>query len=776
MKNRNTFFYIIIGFCIILSSCGNSFLMTQSTQVQNQEYGIVKISDIKMDRTIVPDLSTDTKEMLTNIKIVLDDGDSGEYTWDSYNDLINDDPEFILPIGPHGWYIEGYIGNVLYEYGYSQTIHPGTNYIIFLLYPHDVQFLDLSDGLKEEVNLTVYFPAMTGSVQGKVYIDNNIYTVQQVDVCTESDSEYFGMMYLNFREKIPVRKATKRIQILVEDISYSQNVAAYYDDYLLVASEHNTRETIVIPSLINVYHAFYVDATNEDGSLHYANIGTFTYKGFKNALLANNNSTHKFFYDKDCTINTQNYPTINSDVYLYGKNWQTNDLITVNFVTNCDVQIEPIKVKKDIFYVDSYYDYYQSGSYLYGQDYTYAINDSSMLHTGFAGWYFDAEFTQPAFGYRTEYDYEPYCQKSEDFTLYAKWVDTITVSFETNCDVYLKPIEIADANAKISFKTDFSNPIISTSSEGIQSRIDNYTIQYSTPVDYNGSVEAYYEVKDQSIRYIFKEGYILQGYYFDEDFTNPFLPGEEYSISEDTIIYLKWVEPITINYDILITKEDNYLPLKDVDLDLFKGSVVVGNGTNITLEFYAPNHAFGDPGSIRFRNTLTDEYTMFICSRDYENDFFEGFFLDSDFTIPFNCTPSYEITEEITVYFKYSDIATVNFVTNCDISIPPLIVPKRDWIITADYFCTPVYEEYYQGYFDYSPYICIDNNWYDYLHLNDKYELFDCWCFDEQLTNSADCISHGIQKTINKYANSELYEKKFNISNDITLYAKWKSQ
>lgn len=744
--------YISILICLILSvfaiSCKNAFFTDKTENEKNTEMATVRFSAASLARTIQPDVSQDRVEQLTNIKISIDYDQ--DYFWSSYSDLANDESEIEISIGKHHFEVEAHIGTILYRDYKDINIVAGTNYITFELKPGQIEKPENTTFC--DVDLTVYFPAMTGNLEGKLYTKNSKYsfaTVTDIYTCTDESSEHFGMMYFNYTGKMEASEKANLLKVIVEDSSYTQNIAAYYTDYFYVATEHTTRSQITIPKLIEVHHAFYIDSTNKDGSLHYMYVNTFTDTVDGPFEVLTEIFDKMYISDTNFHLEFQNTPEIkaNGNYYFYSKNYE-KQTITVSFVTNCDKQIEPIEISAGSLHIYSDEISAPAGTYKF-----YNLADYDL---GFEGWYYDAEFTESVKYSKTI---------TEDFTLYAKFDDIITLSIETNSQEGVKAFDskkfIKGATLRLSpdvgGRRDYKPYLtISTSAKNYSYRLAfaDYFWSDDFPVDF----------------WLIKEGFYPEGFYFDKDFTNPMVVDTSYELNEDTAIYVKWVDDsdfVNISFEDNLNNIDYdseiFFP-KDKDKKIHREYSPLSFPKGSSLEVFVISGNIIGLGDTGVLNTRTGQAKAFSMSRGLADSFFFiGLFFDKEFTIS---ADSFVADNDVTIYAKWRDTTKykVSFETNCGIEIDPIYIYDDE-----QYFVEPtcIIGRNTRAQYDYK-----NEEFKNYLNENRKF--FDGWFFDKDFTQLAtEYWSHSGGELGTGASVISANYKPVEIKQDITLYAKW---
>lgn len=271
---------------------------------------------------------------------------------------------------------------------------------------------------------------------------------------------------------------------------------------------------------------------------------------------------------------------------------------TISFVTGDEnVTINPVTVQKGEVRVTSQGNGNGSQKYLIMTDNSEIDITPDCEDKTLAGWYWDEEFTESAMsGYWKLLD--------RDLTLYAKWRTPVTLSFVSNVeDVTMEPVSI-DSDLECQFcnsylwnyrygrydypeaegyrfdgvyyDSEFTNKVpngesitftedttlylkyATPSVLSFVSNIEDVTIPSITDFD-EISFDRYQYITDSTgwISYPEAEGYILAGVYYDSEFNNKVPTGKWITITEDTTLYLKYVELSGTSISTAVTGDDS---------------------------------------------------------------------------------------------------------------------------------------------------------------------------------------------------------------------------
>lgn len=248
-----------------------------------------------------------------------------------------------------------------------------------------------------------------------------------------------------------------------------------------------------------------------------------------------------------------------------------------------------------------------------------------------------------------------------------------------------------------------------------------------------------------------KEGYIFKGWYTKEDYTSSRVELSTYPYANVTL-YAKWAKEITVNF---VT---NFTDVTKESLNEVEGNIV----------------------------NLGDDPVQ-------TNYYFDGWYLDSDFSTPFNLI-EYG-TEDITLYAKWSKYPTLYFETGIDgVTIPEITKAKGEALDPIDDSWIPTDSTIkFVGWFIKDT----DTQFYFTKMPNENTTIVAKWSYLRTITFnsnggsdvndivafSGEAISAPLAPTKSNYYLGGWYTDlsdettKFNFDvmpdNDITLYAKW---
>jgi uncharacterized repeat protein (TIGR02543 family) len=250
----------------------------------------------------------------------------------------------------------------------------------------------------------------------------------------------------------------------------------------------------------------------------------------------------------------------------------------------------------------------------------------------FGGWYSDQALTK-------EYDFD--APVSGDITLYAKWLEKVTVTFDSNGGSPVKSQEIAIGsrpeypdepqksgkafdgwytNKELTKEYDFDEPV--TKDTTLYAKWKNaYTVTFNTnggsqvdPIKVGEGDKFWGPGKDPV-----KAGYGFVGWYTDEALTKPYKP-YSLTVTKDITIYAKWSAPFYVTYKL----NDGQVLYQDV----------VGEGA-------------------------TSDYYPEVEKEGYELDYW---YVDQNCTEPYNT--STPVSKDITLYAKWLKEYKVQFDPN----------------------------------------------------------------------------------------------------------------
>lgn len=262
----------------------------------------------------------------------------------------------------------------------------------------------------------------------------------------------------------------------------------------------------------------------------------------------------------------------------------------------------------------------------------------------FDGWYIDAAYTS-AYTFSTLVD--------SDFSLYAKWVEQITLTFNSNGGSTIDD-QVIDINTKATTPTaptkadqtfggwftdetlttpfDFDSTLSSNTTvyaKWVDTSADTYTVEFN--LNYEGAptiddqviVEGAVITNPEPTR----DNYRLVGWYTDQSLTTPF--NVSTSITEDLTLYAKWVETVVLTLDYNYEGAVNPNPLT-VDKDVAISAVQVPSRTGYTFAGWSDialgNIGFEYQSGISTNTTIYAQWSKTFVFEAEDLDFtgFEG--------------------------------------------------------------------------------------------------------------------------------------------------------
>ena len=216
-----------------------------------------------------------------------------------------------------------------------------------------------------------------------------------------------------------------------------------------------------------------------------------------------------------------------------------------------------------------------------------------------------------------------YKEKLYAVDLYFQIDDYAKITFDTDCDAELEPILLPKGHALHIY----SNYVYDTT-EGSQYFLD---------------VESFK-----------KEGFLFTDWYLDKELTIPALSEDysDYIIEDDITLYAKWEKGMTVSF------ETNC----DIEID----SITVPENDEIYIDYTKDSYYF----------RTSDESYAGIQMPQKGDLYFDGWYLDSDFTERLNEWPKYQITEDITLYARFAEKVAINTVCKYVESQDPIYIFK----------------------------------------------------------------------------------------------------
>ncbi len=221
---------------------------------------------------------------------------------------------------------------------------------------------------------------------------------------------------------------------------------------------------------------------------------------------------------------------------------EVTQMYQVCFVTNCETIINSYRTDK----IES-------------------IQKLTKENYEFDGWYTSETFE----GIPITFPYEV----KNDITFYAKWSEIHTVSFVTNCDITIDSYKTKKIDSKPTLTKDryefagwYTNESFNGTPVAFPYEVKSdttfyakwnaiYTVTFVTNCDIK--INSYETNKINSIQKLTKEGFDFDGWYISETFEGKpiTLP---YTITQETILYAKWIEKIYITPENYTQYNSNY--------------------------------------------------------------------------------------------------------------------------------------------------------------------------------------------------------------------------
>ena len=241
----------------------------------------------------------------------------------------------------------------------------------------------------------------------------------------------------------------------------------------------------------------------------------------------------------------------------------------------------------------------------------------------FAGWYLEPE---------CENVFDKDRVSGDKVTIYAKWLKIHTISFVTDCDTQIAPIQtveskitMPEAPKKIGYEfsgwysdSTFETPFDGSGISGDMTIHVKWILAHKITFETNGGepVEPIYTVKGvESVPDAVRVGYRFDGWFTDEDLTQPF---DCTDVSEDITVYAKWTRKHVITFETNGGEPiEPYYTLEDIE-ELPK-AVKPGFGFEGWYTDRELTKVF-DAESISEDITLYAKYSNIIFHEDFEND------------------------------------------------------------------------------------------------------------------------------------------------------------
>ena len=748
MKNKikSILSILFVGFALILSfSCNMGII-----EIEQKEEAYLSIGMEENARMVVPSLN---KELITDIKLYKNSEAEPLGEWDNYDSMKG--AKIPMAIGEYELKLEANFGSFSLEDTKNVNIIKGENSVKFTPSPK----VSSQEGTGD-VKITLSYEGNGDVSQGIFQIRdiwNENYHYGQLESLSNGKLVFKATdlpcknYYFTVQAKVGDKWATySDLMVIIPDMTSEGEFTCKLTDAPVLPSTKVTimngsnkvteKDLCANASFYDIFRSIIttdeINSLTEDGKIFY---------GFKDE----NGTEVNFVPEEDCTL------------YI---NWR--EAKTVTFNTNGGAYIEPGKVPSGIS-MTIIEPTWNSGYFYFAHSYSCEKYISKPTKAGFIfdGWFLDEGLTKPA----SCSDWSKYYDVTDDFTVYAKWAEVDTISFETNGGSNISEIIVTkDSTISIDIYDTFIDIL------GI-GWINNPT----------------------------KENYEFAGWYLDPSFTTPLVDG--YTTNESVTLYAKWAVPCVITFE-LDGGEGSIEPysFSPGDKICFKIDVVysefsidnsAGGWTNIReiptkagykfAGWYLDREYTESMNNLANVRTLTEATTVYAKwvednSQTYtitfnvdgetyttkdvtvgweyltndptptkEGYIFDGWYLDSE------CTKSVTyyyyatfIDSNITVYAKWAEPCTITFKTNCEQTVESVEVPYGKII------CLNSDSVFF--------YVCTDDTRWGYdtlssriLPENDAF-VFEGWYKDEDCT-----------ETMMGY---EVYTE---ITSDITVYAKW---
>ena len=673
MKNKikSILSILFVGFALILSfSCNMGII-----EIEQKEEAYLSIGMEENARMVTPSLK---KELITDIKLYKNSEAEPLGVWDNYDSMK--DAKIPMAIGEYELKLEAKLGSLSLEDTKNVNIIKGENSVKF------TPSLPISSSQEGEgtgdVKITLSYEGNGDVSQGIFQIRdiwNENYRYGQLESSSNGKLVFKATdlpcknYYFTVQAKVGDKWATySDLMVIIPDMTSEGEFTCKLTDAPVLPSTKVTimngsnkvteKDLCANASFYNIFKSIItteeINNLTEEGKIFY---------GFKDE----NGTEVNFVPEEDCTL------------YI---NWR--EAKTVTFNTNGGSYIEPGKVPSGISMTIIEPDW-SKGEFYFNHGYSCEKYISKPTKAGyiFDGWFLDEGLTKPA----SCSDWSKYYDVTGDFTVYAKWAEADTISFETNGG------------------NDISE-IIVTKGSTISINI------YNTAIYLLG----------KWINKPTKENYEFDGWYLDSSFTTPLVDG--YTTNESVTLYAKWATPCKIYFN--VNGGD------DIEIDPIE--VVSGDSG-----FFMPNYnrfVFNSKkvGWIQRDNPTRDGYCL-------------GGWTNQDGSITYdNLDSILEVNNDVTVYAKWVKPCTITFVTNCEQTIDPVVVPSGNKVCFIH-----VSEDIYF-------YVYADNGQGGYANLatvtlpENGSSVFEGWYRDEAFTETM--------------MGSEGYTE---ITSDITVYAKW---
>ena len=755
MKNKikSILSILFVGFALILSfSCNMGII-----EIEQKEEAYLSIGMEENARMVTPSLK---KELITDIKLYKNSEAEPLGVWDNYDSMK--DAKIPMAIGEYELKLEAKLGSLSLEDTKNVNIIKGENSVKF------TPSLPISSSQEGEgtgdVKITLSYEGNGDVSQGIFQIRdiwNENYRYGQLESSSNGKLVFKATdlpcknYYFTVQAKVGDKWATySDLMVIIPDMTSEGEFTCKLTDAPVLPSTKVTimngsnkvteKDLCANASFYNIFKSIItteeINNLTEEGKIFY---------GFKDE----NGTEVNFVPEEDCTL------------YI---NWR--EAKTVTFNTNGGSYIEPGKVPSGISMTIIEPDW-SKGEFYFNHGYSCEKYISKPTKAGyiFDGWFLDEGLTKPA----SCSDWSKYYDVTGDFTVYAKWAEADTISFETNggndiseiivtkgstisiniynTDIYLlgkwinNPTKENYVFAGWYLDSSFTTPLVDgyTTSESVTlyakwaeadtisfetnggNDISEIIVTKGSTISINIYNTAIY-LLGKWINKPTKENYEFDGWYLDSSFTTPLVDG--YTTNESVTLYAKWATPCKIYFN--VNGGD------DIEIDPIE--VVSGDSG-----FFMPNYnrfVFNSKkvGWIQRDNPTRDGYCL-------------GGWTNQDGSITYdNLDSILEVNNDVTVYAKWVKPCTITFVTNCEQTIDPVVVPSGKKVCFIH-----VSEDIYF-------YVYADNGQGGYANLatvtlpENGSSVFEGWYRDEAFTETM--------------MGSEGYTE---ITSDITVYAKW---
>ena len=495
MKNKikSILSILFVGFALILSfSCNMGII-----EIEQKEEAYLSIGMEENARMVTPSLK---KELITDIKLYKNSEAEPLGVWDNYDSMK--DAKIPMAIGEYELKLEAKLGSLSLEDTKNVNIIKGENSVKF------TPSLPISSSQEGEgtgdVKITLSYEGNGDVSQGIFQIRdiwNENYRYGQLESSSNGKLVFKATdlpcknYYFTVQAKVGDKWATySDLMVIIPDMTSEGEFTCKLTDAPVLPSTKVTimngsnkvteKDLCANASFYNIFKSIItteeINNLTEEGKIFY---------GFKDE----NGTEVNFVPEEDCTL------------YI---NWR--EAKTVTFNTNGGSYIEPGKVPSGISMTIIEPDW-SKGEFYFNHGYSCEKYISKPTKAGyiFDGWFLDEGLTKPA----SCSDWSKYYDVTGDFTVYAKWAEADTISFETNGGNDISEIIVTKGST-------ISINIYNTDIYLLGKWINNPT----------------------------KENYVFAGWYLDSSFTTPLVDG--YTTNESVTLYAKWATPCKIYFNV----------------------------------------------------------------------------------------------------------------------------------------------------------------------------------------------------------------------------------